>query len=50
VRDGDLLSTTKRSGRIAPVAGWRRFTGIRLAYLRCIRRQNGIGFLRAPFL
>jgi hypothetical protein len=50
VRDGDLISTMKRSGAIAPMAGWRRFTGIRLACRHCIRRQNSIGFLRAPLL
>ena len=32
------------------MTGWSRFAGLRLACRRCIRRQNGTGFLRAPFL
>jgi hypothetical protein len=32
------------------MTAWSRFAGIRLTCRRCIRRQNGTGFLRAPFL
>src|ERR1039457_4691968 len=44
---GDLTPTITLTGFMAR---WSRFAGIRLACRRCIRRQNGTGFLRAPFL